>query len=342
MVSYRSGRQGETLAEHTIRWPRKPRTQQERIEEWLGSSDLHELLAAAEALEKQEPEASSLLRSIVHHDAQKCSAEKKQLRLGVTLTVLVSLAILCWYAASPGIAGSAAACLLMGVWMASPCTLSWYKNYKTHARRLSHAVALLHRIPLPATAAEMIEALDAGDSRTASLAARSLIQLLPQFTESEGALLQTQHHTALRHALGGYDSDLILAILQASDHILDHAAIPHVLRLTQCPDWIAESEQIQAAAHRSLSALKQESERSESGLAASANDADAAAGLAAPHSACGGAASSGDGCSSTRCRSERDAARRQCPAILFGSGPNRLDFQAVCSTRNRMLPRTPR
>jgi len=173
MVSYRSGRQGETLAEHTIRWPRKPRTQQERIEEWLGSSDLHELLAAAEALEKQEPEASSLLRSIVHHDAQKCSAEKKQLRLGVTLTVLVSLAILCWYAASPGIAGSAAACLLMGVWMASPCTLSWYKNYKTHARRLSHAVALLHRIPLPATAAEMIEALDAGDSRTASLAARS-------------------------------------------------------------------------------------------------------------------------------------------------------------------------
>jgi hypothetical protein len=255
MVGYRSGRHGEIWAEYTALWPRRPRTQEECIKEWLGSSDLHDLLSAMEALEKQGQEAGSLLRAIVQQDARKCRDGKRQMRQGILLVVLVALAILCWNMIYPGIAGMGAGCLLLAMWLASPCTLSWSEDYRTHRRRLSHAVALLHRIPRPNTTAEMLEALDAGDSRTAALAAKSLTQLLPRCTEAEGAELQAKHRTALRRALRGYDSDLILAILQASDKILDRAAIRDVRWLTNCPDWIAESEKIQAAARSSLASL---------------------------------------------------------------------------------------
>jgi hypothetical protein len=261
MVGYRSGRQGEAWAEYTIPWTRKPRTHQERIEEWLGSSDLHDLLTAVEALEKQGPDASGLLRSIVQHDARKCREGKRQVRLGVALVALTAIAILCWNVTYPEIAGTGVGCLLLAIWLVSPCAISWYEDYRTHGKRLNNAVALLHRIPRSSAVVEMIEALDAGDSRTASLAAKSLIVLLPQITETEGVPIQAKHQVMLRRALRGYNSDLILAILQASDGILDLSAIPDVRWLTRCPDWFAESEKIQAAACRSLTALQADNGR---------------------------------------------------------------------------------
>ncbi len=261
MVSFQRGRQGETWEEPTILWPRKPRIQEQCIGAWLGSSDLHDLLTAREALEKQGPEASSLLRSLVQHDARKCRAGKQRLRLGLVLVLMASLTLFCWSVIQPGIAGSAFECLFLVLWLASPCTLSWYEEYRTYGRRLNHTVALLHRISQPNATAEMIEALDAGDSRTATLAAKSLTQLLPHFTETEGSRLEAKHQTALRHALHGYDSALILAILQASDRVLDPVAIREVRWLTNCPDWIAESEKIQAAARASLALLTATSQR---------------------------------------------------------------------------------
>ena len=261
MVGYYSGRQGENWSEHTIPWSRKPRTQEERIVEWLGSSDLHELLIATEALEKQGSESYRILRTLVQHDARKCREGKRALRIGGALIVAATLVLTGWSIASPGIAGGAFGCLLLAIWLASPCTLSWYEEYRTYGRRLSNTVALLYRIPLPDTAAEMIEALDAGDAHTAALAAKSLTRLLPQVTEAEGALLQAKHHAALRRALRGYNSDLILAILKASSKVLNQAAIRDVRWLTNCPDWLAESEQIQAAARTSLAALTLISQR---------------------------------------------------------------------------------
>jgi hypothetical protein len=263
MVGYHSGRQGENWAEYTLPWIRKPRTQEERIVEWLGSNDLHELLIATEALEKQGSESYRILRTLVQHDARRCREGKRALRLGGTLVVLATLAIGGWSIVSPEVAGSAFGFLLLAIWLASPCILSWYEEYRTHGRRLSNTVALLYRIPLPDTAAEMIEALDVGDARTASLAAKSLTRLLPKVTEAEGALLQTKHHSALRRALRGYNSDLILAILKASTQILNQTAIRDVRRLTNCPDWLAESEQIQAAARTSLATLTVNSQRAQ-------------------------------------------------------------------------------
>ena len=261
MVNYRSGRQGEPWMENTIAWGRKSRTHQERIGEWLGSGDLDALLDAMEALEKQGAEADSLLRSLVHHDAAKYRAGRKQLCLGLLLIVLTALAIFCWNILSPGIAGNAFGCLLLAIWLVSPCSLSWYEDYRTHGRRLNNAVALLHRMPRPTGAVEMIEALDAGDSRTAALAAKSLVRMLPNLTAVESIPLQANHHFALRRALRGYNSELILAILHASDKILSPACLPDVRWLTHCPDWIAESEKIQAGARRSLALLDAEARR---------------------------------------------------------------------------------
>jgi hypothetical protein len=261
MVGNRSEWQWETWEEYTITWARKPRTQQERIAEQLSSSDLDEVLTAMEALEKIGPEASDFLQSIVQHDARKYREGRKQLRSGAILIVLVALAILSWNVIYPGIAGVGAGCLLLAVWLATPCALSWYGNYRTYRRRLSNVVALLHRAPLPNASAEMLEALSNGDSRTVSLATRSLTQLLPQLTNSEAAVLQAHYQISLRRALRGYDSNLILAILEASEEILNPAAIPEVRRLTHCPDWIAASEQIQAAARRSLTALEADARR---------------------------------------------------------------------------------
>jgi hypothetical protein len=256
MVGNRSEWQWETWEEYTLTWARKPRTQQERTAEQLGSSDLDEVLTAMEALEKMGPGATDLLRSFVQHDARKYREGQKQLRLGVILIVLVALAILIWNVTYPGIAGIGAGCLLLAVWLATPCTLSWYGDSRTYGRRLSNVVALLHRSPLPNATPEMLEALSNGDSRTMSLASRSLTQLLPQLTNAEEVLLKPHYQIGLRRALRGYDSNLILAILEASEKILNPAAIPDVRRLTHCPDWIAESEQIQSAARRSLAALE--------------------------------------------------------------------------------------
>ena len=137
----------------------------------------------------------------------------------------------------------------------------WYDDHRTHGRKSSHAVALSNRLPHPASAAETIQTMEAGDARTSALAAKNLIQILPQITEAEGAMLQPQHRAGLQRALRGYNASLILAILHAPESVLDPAALPNVQRLTKCPNWIAESEEIQKAARKALAALEADAKR---------------------------------------------------------------------------------
>ena len=110
--------------------------------------------------------------------------------------------------------------LLLAVWLTSPFTLNWYDEHRTHGRKLRPAVTLLHRIPDPASTAEMIEAMEAGDALTSALAAKSLAQLLPKLTEADGAILRTKYRAGLQRALHGCNTNLILAILNADEKIL--------------------------------------------------------------------------------------------------------------------------
>src|SRR5262249_30449931 len=93
------------------------------------------------------------------------------------------------------------------------------------------------------------------------LARLAVIAILPDLKAADAPLLKDRHRACLHRALRGSNSELILATLQALEHVGDHKAIPSVRRLIPCPVWLVYSDRIEQAARQCLLALRARNEK---------------------------------------------------------------------------------
>jgi hypothetical protein len=234
----------------------KPHPVRHEIAQWLGSSDLHRLLEAIEALDGMGPEADELLQSLLRNDLQRVHVGKRRFQSLSLLAVLLALLIFWGNAQIPGLAGTVALVLLFPAWLAAPFAVLWHDAHRTRSRRLKHTAALLERRQSLVAVGALTETMALADNETSFQAATCLSQLLPRITSADGALLDARQRVHLQRALRGCNATLILAALDAFEQIGDARDIHAVRRLTACPEWIIDCYRIRARAKACLAVLE--------------------------------------------------------------------------------------
>ena len=161
-------------------------------------------------------------------------------------------------------------------WLAFSAYLSGDKSGIALYSLLALAATQLHRLSLSPQQANsarklakqadihgvgaLAEALEWPDSEVRELAGIALTNLLPQLRASDAGLLAAHQRECLHRVLkmrnAGFESPLMLAILNGLEQVGDAAAIPHVERLAASPALTSKQRRVKEAAEQCLPFLR--------------------------------------------------------------------------------------
>ena len=176
--------------------------------------------------------------------------DRRQFWCALACAALTLLALRCGIAYYHGNVEFISGLLCVFAWFGLTAWLTYSTEQRITRQLVMKLVRLLQRHDVPESAGALIDAMETGDGATPALVA-----LLPRLRRQDAFLLNGRRRAILYREMRGYNSKLILAILQAFEQVGDDRAIPHVKRLTACPVWLADSERIEADADRCLRIL---------------------------------------------------------------------------------------
>jgi hypothetical protein len=183
------------------------------------------------------------LQTLLSGEVTYLRKDRSQFQCALVCAALTLLALRCGIAYFHGNLDFYWGVLAVFAWIALLSWAAYFTEQRITRKNVASLAHLLKRHETLESVGALIDAMEAG-----GCAAPALVALLPRLRRQDAALLDSRRRSALYRVLRSYNSELILAILKAFEQVGDDEAIPHVKRLTACPIWIADSEQIKAAA----------------------------------------------------------------------------------------------